>query len=147
GGLHGVGVSVVNALSESLVVEVAKGRRLYRQSYSRGRPLGPLEDLGEVLNRRGTSVRFRPDPEIFGKPALFDPVRVFRMARSKAYLFAGVEIRWSCDPALLSGRDAPPARASFHFPGGLKDHLAATLGDAAQVTREPFTGSVGKRGG
>src|SRR5690606_40043996 len=92
GGLHGVGVSVVNALSEMLEVEVARGRKLYRQRYSRGKPLGPLENLGEVHNRRGTRTRFKPDPEIFGANARFDPARIYRMARSKAYLFGGVEI-------------------------------------------------------
>jgi len=147
GGLHGVGVSVVNALSESVVVEVAKGRRLYRQSFSRGVPLGPLVDAGEVHNRRGTSVRFRPDPEIFGKAMRFDPARLYRMARSKAYLFAGVEIRWSCDPQLLSGKDAPPAKATFHFRGGLKDHLAATLEGEFLVTKTPFAGKSEKKSG
>src|SRR6185312_3975634 len=98
GGLHGVGVSVVNALSETLEVEVARGRKLYRQEFSRGQPKGKLESLGEVHNRRGTRIRFRPDEQIFGKGARFDPARLYRMTRSKAYLFGGVEIRWSCAP-------------------------------------------------
>src|SRR6185312_3261087 len=98
GGLHGVGVSVVNALSETLEVEVARGRQLYRQEFSRGHPKGKLESLGEVHNRRGTRIRFRPDEQIFGKGARFDPARLYRMTRSKAYLFGGVEIRWSCAP-------------------------------------------------
>ncbi|MFY8100014.1 MAG: ATP-binding protein, partial [Allorhizobium sp.] len=101
GGLHGVGVSVVNALSDLLEVEVARNRKLYRQRFSRGVPLGGLEELGEVHNRRGTRVRFHPDPQIFGDHAKFDPGRIFRMARSKAYLFGGVEIRWSCDPGMV----------------------------------------------
>src|SRR6266496_2533776 len=96
GGLHGVGVSVVNALSESLEVEVARGRKLYRQRFSRGAPLEKLKELGEVQNRRGTRIRFKPDPEIFGKNAAFKPERLFAMTRSKAYLFGGVEIRWQC---------------------------------------------------
>jgi topoisomerase IV subunit B len=147
GGLHGVGVSVVNALSDHLEVEVARGRQLYRQRFARGVPQGPLENLGEVHNRRGTRTRFHPDPEIFGKNARFEPARLFRMARSKAYLFGGVEIRWSCDPSLLKDKDDTPAKAVFHFPGGLKDYLAASLGGEFQVTREAFSGRSDKQGG
>jgi topoisomerase-4 subunit B len=147
GGLHGVGISVVNALSESLEVEVARGRQLYRQRYARGVALGPVEPLGEVHNRRGTRTRFRPDPDIFGKGAAFEPGRLYRMARSKAYLFGGVEIRWSCDALLIKDKDPTPAKAEFHFPGGLKDYLAATLGDEFQVTREIFAGKSEKQGG
>jgi topoisomerase-4 subunit B len=147
GGLHGVGVSVVNALSDMLEVEVARGRKLYRQRFSRGVPQGPLENLGDVQNRRGTRTRFHPDPQIFGKNAKFEPARLYRMARSKAYLFGGVEIRWSCDPALLSEKDETPARATFHFPGGLKDYLAASLGSDYQVTRDIFAGKSEKQGG
>ena len=104
GGLHGVGVSVVNALSERLEVEVARGRQLYRQAFERGKPKGRLEKLGKVANRRGTKVRFKPDPEIFGARRTFKPARLFKMARSKAYLFGGVEIRWSCAPELFRAR-------------------------------------------
>jgi len=147
GGLHGVGVSVVNALSDHLEVEVARNRRLYRQRFSRGVPQGALEELGEVHNRRGTRVRFHPDPQIFGPHARFDPGRVFRMARSKAYLFGGVEIRWSCDPALLPEGSETPEKAVFHFPGGLKDYLQATLGKEHTVTREIFAGKSEKSGG
>ncbi len=147
GGLHGVGVSVVNALSDLLEVEVARNRKLYRQRFSRGVPLGGLEELGDVHNRRGTRVRFHPDPQIFGDHAKFDPGRIFRMARSKAYLFGGVEIRWSCDPGMvLEGGDIPE-KAVFHFPGGLKDYLAATLGKDFTVTREIFAGKTEKTGG
>ena len=110
GGLHGVGVSVVNALSDELEVEVARGQQLYRQTFSRGVPQGPLETLGEVRNRRGTRVRFHPDAQIFGPEAKFSPKRLFKMARSKAYLFGGVEIRWSCAPALLEGVEGVPPR-------------------------------------
>ncbi|HEX8046659.1 ATP-binding protein, partial [Rhizobium sp.] len=117
GGLHGVGVSVVNALSDDLEVEVARNRKLYRQRFSRGVPQGGLEELGDVHNRRGTRVRFHPDPQIFGDHAKFDPARVFRMARSKAYLFGGVEIRWSCDPELAPAGSDVPEKAVFHFPG------------------------------
>ncbi|MBB3974948.1 topoisomerase-4 subunit B [Rhizobium azooxidifex] len=147
GGLHGVGVSVVNALSDDLEVEVARNRKLYRQRFSRGVPQGPLEEIGDVQNRRGTKVRFHPDPEIFGPHARFDPARVFRMARSKAYLFGGVEIRWSCDPALLPEGSETPDKAVFHFPGGLKDYLQATLGKEYTVTREIFAGKTEKSGG
>ncbi|HWK66998.1 MAG TPA: DNA topoisomerase IV subunit B [Rhizobiaceae bacterium] len=147
GGLHGVGVSVVNALSDVLEVEVARGRQLYRQRFSRGIPQSKLESLGDVHNRRGTRVRFHPDPEIFGKGAAFEPARIYRMARSKAYLFGGVEIRWSCDPLLIKDKDSTPAKATFHFPGGLKDYLGATLGDEIQVTRDIFAGKSEKQGG
>ena len=146
GGLHGVGVSVVNALSDLLEVEVARNRRLFRQRFSRGIPQGGLEELGEVQNRRGTRVRFHPDPDIFGAHAKFDPARLFRMARSKAYLFGGVEIRWSCDPSLVEGTETPD-KAVFHFPGGLKDYLKATMGSEFTVTREIFAGKSEKSGG
>jgi topoisomerase-4 subunit B len=145
GGLHGVGISVVNALSDSVEVEVARNRRLYRQRFSRGLPLGPLEELGDVHNRRGTRVRFHPDPQIFGAHARFDPGRIFRMSRSKAYLFGGVEIRWSCDPSLVEGTETPD-KAVFHFPGGLKDYLAAQIGKEFTVTREIFAGKTERSG-
>lgn len=147
GGLHGVGVSVVNALSDDLEVEVARGRKLYRQRFSRGIPQGGLEFLGDVQNRRGTRTRFHPDPDIFGKGAHFEPARIYRMARSKAYLFGGVNIRWSCDPSLIKDKDPTPAKAEFHFPGGLGDYLKASLGDEMQVTREIFSGKSEKQGG
>jgi len=147
GGLHGVGVSVVNALSDMLEVEVARNRKLYRQRFSRGVPQGGLEELGDVHNRRGTRVRFHPDPQIFGDHARFDAGRLFRMARSKAYLFGGVEIRWSCDPDLVQAGGDIPDKAVFHFPGGLKDYLAATLGKDFTVTREIFAGRTEKTGG
>ena len=144
GGLHGVGVSVVNALSDDLEVEVARNRKLYRQRFSRGVPQGGLEELGDVHNRRGTRVRFHPDPQIFGDNARFEPARVFRMARSKAYLFGGVEIRWSCDPELAPAGSDVPEKAVFHFPGGLKDYLKATMGNEFTVTREIFSGKSEK---
>ncbi|MBB3607854.1 DNA topoisomerase IV subunit B [Rhizobium sp. BK602] len=147
GGLHGVGVSVVNALSDDLEVEVARNRKLYRQRFSRGIPQGGLEELGDVHNRRGTRVRFHPDPQIFGDHARFDPARVFRMARSKAYLFGGVEIRWSCDPELAPEGADVPEKAVFHFPGGLKDYLKATMGNEFTVTREIFAGKSEKGSG
>jgi topoisomerase-4 subunit B len=146
GGLHGVGVSVVNALSDKLEVEVAKGQQLYRQDYSRGLPLGKLQELGKVHNRRGTSIRFHPDEQIFGKGASFKPARLFRMARSKAYLFGGVEIRWHCDPELVAGTQTP-AEALFRFPGGLKDYLAADLEGKELVTDAVFTGKVERPNG
>ena len=125
GGLHGVGVSVVNALSDALDVEVARDRRLWRQTYSRGAPQGALQDCGVVQNRRGTTLRFHPDPQIFGGNG-FRPAVLYRMARSKAYLFRGLEIRWSCDPS-LPRPEGVPAEARLHFPGGLGDFLAASL--------------------
>ncbi len=145
GGLHGVGVSVVNALSEVLEVEVARGRQLYRQTFSRGVPQGGLERLGETMNRRGTRVRFRPDPQIFGTEARFDPARLFKMARSKAYLFGGVEIRWSCDAALVEGKTTPDI-AVLKFPGGLKDFLHEALDGEKRVADDIFAGKVGGGG-
>ena len=146
GGLHGVGVSVVNALSERLEVEVARGQTLYRQNFARGLPLGPLETAGRVANRRGTKVRFKPDGEIFGDGARLDPHRLFRMSRSKAYLFGGVEVRWHCAPALAEAARIP-AEAVFKFPNGLKDHLAAETDGRDFVTDGPFVGRVTKPGG
>ncbi|WP_020178551.1 DNA topoisomerase IV subunit B [Methylopila sp. M107] len=146
GGLHGVGVSVVNALSDLLEVEVARNQRLYRQSFSRGRPQGPLEEVGPVHNRRGTKVRFKPDAQIFGEGAHLQPGRLFRMARSKAYLFSGVEIRWSCAPELLADADAAPERATLHFPGGLKEFLQSSLTDRS-LAAEIFSGSANRAGG
>jgi len=139
GGLHGVGASVVNALSARLEVEVARNRRLFRQAYARGKPLGPLADAGPVANRRGTLVRFTPDPDIFGQ-ARFSPARLFRLCRSKAYLHKGVTIRWACDPALIE--DDTPAEAVLHFPGGLADFLAAALAGRSTVVPAPFTGEA-----
>jgi topoisomerase-4 subunit B len=140
GGLHGVGISVVNALSEFLWVEVARDRTLWRQDYSRGAPQTKLKNLGTVANRRGTTVACRPDPEIFGADAGFLPARVYRMARSKAYLFRGVQIRWSCAPELITGKDQTPDQAILHFPNGLVDFLAESLQDGPTVTPRPFAG-------
>lgn len=138
GGLHGVGVSVVNALSSDTVVEVARNKELFRQRFSKGQTLGPLERLGPVNNRRGTMVAFTPDTEIFGEMH-FKPQRLFRLARSKAYLFAGVEIRWKCAGELIS--DDTPAEAVFQFPGGLADHLREQINGRECATAEFFAGS------
>ncbi|RIA37632.1 DNA topoisomerase IV subunit B [Hephaestia caeni] len=139
GGLHGVGVSVVNALSSETVVEVARNRELYRQSFSRGVTLGSLEKLGPTPNRRGTSVSFVPDVEIFGPNLQFKPARLYRLARSKAYLFAGVEIRWKCAPELIV--EDIPAEAVFQFPGGLADYLKEQVGDRPCATADFFSGA------
>jgi topoisomerase-4 subunit B len=147
GGLHGVGVSVVNALSSRLEVEVARGQKLYRMAFERGHPKGRLEELGKVNNRRGTTVRFKPDADIFGAKAAFKPQRLFKMARSKAYLFGGVEIRWRCAPELLKGVEDVPPEASFHFPGGLKDYLAAAIHADTLVHPDIFSGKSGRVGG
>lgn len=138
GGLHGVGSSVVNALSDSMVVEVAKNKELFRQSFSRGKPLGPIEKLGPTQNRRGTWVTFHPDAQIFGSHA-FRPSRLMRMVRSKAYLFSGVEIRWKS--AIPDGDT--PMEAVFHFPGGLAEYLADTLQKTTTYADRPFAGKVG----
>ena len=146
GGLHGVGVSVANALSERMEVEVARGQKLYRMAFERGKPKGKLQDAGKAPNRRGTKVRFRPDPEIFGAKAHFRPERVFKMTRSKAYLFGGVEIRWSCDKELLHGVEGVPEQATFHFADGLRDYLSETLAGTTLVHPDIFSGSSGKTG-
>ena len=138
GGLHGVGVSVVNALSTETIIEVAKDKKLYRQAFAKGNATSPLEEVGAAPNRRGTTVTFTPDPEIFGADAAFDPARLYRLARSKAYLFAGVEIRWRCDPSLASAE--VPEQAIFQFPGGLADHLNEQLQGRECVTSPPFAG-------
>jgi topoisomerase-4 subunit B len=133
GGLHGVGSSVVNALSELLEVEVARDRVLWKQRYVRGQPVTPLVNAGPTQNRRGTLMRFKPDPEIFG-PLAFGAARLYKLCRSKAYLYRGVQIRWSCDPSLVkAGKDETPAEAVLHFPGGLKDSLEADIGAVAPV--------------
>ncbi len=142
GGLHGVGVSVVNALSDRLRVEVARGRQLWAQEFSRGHPQGPLQALGAAPNRRGTTVTFHPDAQIFGPGARFKPARMLRMVRSKAYLFSGVEIRWRCDPACLGSGDDTPEAATFHFPGGLADYLGERLEGAQTYADRPFAGKV-----
>jgi topoisomerase IV subunit B len=141
GGLHGVGVSVVNALSDWLQVEVARDRRLWQQEYARGKPKSKLKDAGPVQNRRGTMVRFHPDPQIFGAHLHFKPAPLYRMARAKAYLFRGVEIRWWCDPALPRPEDVPQEE-QLHFPGGLEDYLAALLDGRATLTPRPFAGEA-----
>ncbi|MFZ2997103.1 DNA topoisomerase IV subunit B [Sphingobium sp.] len=138
GGLHGVGISVVNALSISTVVEVARNKELFRQSFSQGLPQGTLHKVGAAPNRRGTSVTFVPDMEIFGEQK-FKPARLHRLARSKAYLFAGVEIRWKCAPELIS--DDTPVEAIFQFPGGLADHLKEQVADRECATSQFFTGN------
>ncbi|CAH0496522.1 DNA topoisomerase IV subunit B [Novosphingobium sp. CECT 9465] len=139
GGLHGVGVSVVNALSSLTRIEVARNKELYAQEFSRGLPTTKLLKVGNAPNRRGTQVTFVPDTEIFGADAKFKPARLFRLVRSKAYLFAGVEIRWKCAPSLVS--DDVPAEAVFQFPGGLADHLAEQVSGRECVTSVPFAGS------
>jgi topoisomerase IV subunit B len=148
GGLHGVGISVVNALSELVEVEVARDKVLYRQCFSRGLPQGKLEKVGAAPNRRGTSVRFRPDTQIFGEKLRFRPARLFQMARSKAYLYRGVEVRWNCDPALLPEDSKIPAEAVLSYPNGLADQLDEVFHDKATITETAFTGLVdmGKEG-
>ena len=139
GGLHGVGASVVNALSSALTVEIAREKLLYRQEFSRGSPVTALNEIGTAPNRRGTTVTFTPDTEIFGKNAKFRAATLYRMARSKAYLFAGVEIRWRCDPILLGSNDTTPTEANLHFPGGLTDALNDATQDKRLMISTPFS--------
>ncbi len=141
GGLHGVGASVVNALSDDLEVEVARDRKSWSQKFSRGKPKGKLVSNGPAINRRGTTVTFHPDPEIFGRQ-VFSPERLYRMARSKSYLFRGVEIRWRCDKSLLPKDGSIPQEESFHFAGGLKDYLVSEIGTRPTVVPTPFAGEA-----
>lgn len=149
GGLHGVGVSVVNALSESLVVEVARDRMLYRQSFSKGEPTSALEQVSATQNRRGSTLIFTPDLTIFGEDATFKAETLYKMARSKAYLFRGVEIRWSCDPSLIrpdkNGKGIP-ANDTIKFPNGLADYLSSLLGERPCLTQEVFAGETPLQG-
>ncbi|MEM7189798.1 MAG: DNA topoisomerase IV subunit B [Pseudomonadota bacterium] len=142
GGLHGVGVSVVNALSDHLRVEVARGKKLYAQEFSRGLPTSKLENMGPTQNRRGTQLTFHPDAQIFGERAALKPARLYKMARSKAYLFRGVEIRWRCDPELIGEKDETPTEDTFRFPGGLSDYLVHTLNGTDFFGETPFSGKV-----
>ena len=157
GGLHGVGISVVNALSDEMWVEVARDKQLYRQEFSQGKATGKLQKLGAINNRRGTTVFFHPDPEIFGAKAMLKPARLFQMARSKAYLFRGVKIKWSCDASLIkeaepnNNTDSKPdkkadknkvsAEEVFYFPKGLEDFLETAIDGRNTITPPPLCGS------
>jgi topoisomerase-4 subunit B len=147
GGLHGVGASVTNALSDRLEVEVWRGQEHFRQVFERGIPKSKLEKLGRVPNKRGTKVRFHPDAQIFGAKAAFKPARLFKMTRSKAYLFGGVKIHWKCAKELLHGVDDVPEAETFHFERGLTDYLTAALHGTTLVHPDIFAGKVGKTGG
>jgi len=146
GGLHGVGVSVVNALSAWLQVEVARDRALFQQSYARGKATSKLDNKGAVSNRRGTKITFLPDDEIFPKTD-FKPSRLYKLARSKAYLYKGVEIRWKCPESMIAKDDDTPTQATMHFPGGLRDYLSEALKDKTMVVEEPFAGAAAFPGG
>jgi len=146
GGLHGVGISVVNALSEWLEIEVARDKELWRQRYSRGHATTKLKSAGAVNNRRGTRVSFLPDPQIFGDTLRFRPAALYRMARSKAYLYGGVEIRWACDPDLITGKDSTPTEEILHFPNGIEDFLQLQIEGEPTVTPKPFVGHVSLNG-
>jgi len=142
GGLHGVGISVVNALSDRLTVEIARDKVIWKQEYSKGTPLTKLENIGVASNRRGTSVTFHPDKEIFKNSPKFRPKRLYNFAKSKAYLFKGVEIRWICAPELLNEKENVPEKDTIHFPNGIKDYLLTTLEKDAVATNSPFAGEV-----
>ncbi len=140
GGLHGVGLSVVNALSEKLVVEVAREKKLYRQEYAKGKPITALELIGNCPNRRGTSITFKPDAEIFEGNNTFIANRIYRMARSKAFLFKGIKINWTCAPELVAEGDTTPLSAELNFPNGLTDFLNMQIGERATISRTAFVG-------
>src|SRR6202451_1640239 len=146
GGLHGVGASVVNALSEWMEVDVARDRHAHKMRFERGKAVGKLKDLGAV-NRRGTIVTFKPDIQIFGKDTHFSAAQLYRMARSKAYLFRGVEIRWKCDPSLIKQGGATPAEETLKFPGGLLDFLSSEIEGKDTVTSRAFFGRTENRDG
>ena len=147
GGLHGVGVSVVNALSDVLEVEVARNKTLHVMRFERGKPIGKIKNMGPINNRRGTKMRFHPDAEIFGKTLKFRAEKLFKMARAKAYLQPGVEIRWKCAPEKLKTSPDIPETAVFHFPGGLADYLSETLGTKTTITETLFAGKSKKDSG
>ena len=140
GGLHGVGLSVVNALSDRLTVEIIRDKDRWVQEYARGKATGKLENKGKVRAKSGTAIHFHPDPDIFGAKSQFQPAQLYRMAQSKAYLYKGVEIRWKCDAALLKDGADFPAQGVLHFPGGLTDYLTSQLEDRATITPQPFVG-------
>ena len=142
GGLHGVGLSVVNALSEKLVVEIARDKKLYRQEYAKGIPQTTLELIGNAPNRRGTSITFKPDPEIFGVNSNLQPNRIFRMARSKAFLFKGIKINWKCAPEIIGEGEATPTETELCFPNGILDFLNYQVGAKATINRKPFAGEA-----
>lgn len=142
GGLHGVGSSVVNALSETMTIEVARDKKLYRQHYAKGKPLDKMELVGPVSNRRGTSITFRPDPEIFGTNCCFVPNKLYRMARSKAFLFKGIHIMWKCASELIGEGEQTPTECELHFPDGLKDFLNYQIGTRTTINRSAFTGEM-----
>ncbi len=142
GGLHGVGSSVVNALSETMTIEVARDKKLYRQHYAKGKPLDKLELVGPISNRRGTSITFRPDPEIFGTNCCFVPNKLYRMARSKAFLFKGIHIMWKCASELIGEGEQTPTECELHFPDGLKDFLNYQIGTRTTINRSAFTGEM-----
>ncbi|MFL2659870.1 MAG: DNA topoisomerase IV subunit B [Alphaproteobacteria bacterium] len=141
GGLHGVGSSVVNALSEKLIVEVARDKKLWKQKYSKGKPTTPVKKISDVNNRRGTKVRFYPDKEIFGDN-VFIASKLHRLVRSKAYLFKGVEIRWRCDKSKIGKENSVPEKETFHFPNGLSDYLSHKIGKRACVSSRAFSGDI-----
>lgn len=140
GGLHGVGLSVVNALSSEMTVEVARDKKLYRQSYCRGVPLAPVECVGAVSNRRGTTVTFMPDTEIFGEVTRFKPATIFKAVKTKAFLFRGVELRFTCAPELISEGDTTPTEAVLKYPNGIEDYLSVLTKDTPLITPRPFSG-------
>jgi topoisomerase IV subunit B len=141
GGLHGVGISVVNALSEYVEVQVARSRQSWRQTFSRGKTTSPLTAQEGLTNWRGTVVRFKPDPEIFGDFS-FKPQMLYQMAKAKAYLFKGVEINWFCDPSLLTADSAVPASAKLHYPKGLGDFLEAAVAEQETLAADIFSGEA-----
>ena len=142
GGLHGVGLSVVNALSSEMTVDVARDKKLWRQSYCRGVPLAPVEMVGAVSNRRGTTVTFLPDTEIFGTETHFKPATIFKAVKTKAFLFRGVELRFLCSPELIKEGDTTPTEVVLKYPNGIEDYLKSLTEKTSLLMPRYFTGKA-----
>ncbi len=131
GGLHGVGISVVNALSQEMYVRVLKNNNGYQQSFSEGRVTSkltniPVNDL-KIDGTSGTVVEFVPDTKIFGENVSFKPVKIYRFVRSKAFLFKGVKIHFYCDPSLITEDMNIKSQDVFYFPNGLTEFLGDVI--------------------
>lgn len=146
GGLHGVGVSVVNALSEHFIAEVKRGGFVYRQEYAKGIPLNEIEKLKAskalacgIAGRAGTKISFKPDPEIFGN-AMFDPIKLYSIANSKAYLYKGVTIVWRYNNYNVddASEKLPPKFAEIHYANGIKDYVSRLVPKSVRLTEKIF---------
>jgi len=147
GGLHGVGLSVVNALSSEMHVQIAREKTLWTQTYKKGQPQGKLKNAGPAKNQRGTKIWFKPDAEIFGAKLKFRAETLYNMAKAKAYLFKGIEIRWSYVPSDKEPKKNIPEKETLCFPGGLSDYLETALQGREAIAGLPFSGEATLNGG